>query len=453
MAASTKQDSEPWVTATPRVCLHDVPTALKAGGLAPHFPVTLSASLTDENGKQFVSHAHYRTDEHGNLDVQRAAAVGGSYTGVFPMGLLTTLAPAPHEFPFLRLYSRDPRTPWKVTVRLSDGHQPLEEKAESLAEVELKRHLMAPGVRRLPVREGRVRGTLYLPPGDGPFPGVIDMFGSIGGLMEFRAAMMASRGIATLALAFFAYEDLPKTMDDLELEYFEEAVETLLRQAEVVPDRCGVVATSKSSDVACCMATWMPQVKAIVCIGGSPFIYDLALTHRGQMRVEGVKLDMSCMVIDGGRLHPRQEVITQKLTADPRNFVPIEQADDDTFFLMAAGTDDTFSMSILQRLAQERMDSKGRSAWVKTVEYPGAGHILEPPYGAHVYHSYHRHTPMMSEDGTGRVMGVTILWGGNARDTCHAQEDLWARTLTFFTKHVRDNSAWYKQHCNQTSNL
>ena len=30
---------------------------------------------------------------------------------------------------------------------------------------------MAEGVKRIPVREGRIRGTLFLPPGNGPFPG------------------------------------------------------------------------------------------------------------------------------------------------------------------------------------------------------------------------------------------------------------------------------------------
>ena len=30
---------------------------------------------------------------------------------------------------------------------------------------------MADGVQRISVREGRVRGTLFLPPGNGPFPG------------------------------------------------------------------------------------------------------------------------------------------------------------------------------------------------------------------------------------------------------------------------------------------
>lgn len=166
-----------------------------------------------------------------------APSVGGSYKGVFPAGLLTTLAPAPHEFPLLRLYRRDPRLPWKVcqaqrsdffcyiisgnvlsgllllflllldiivvivfrtsvfstpalpqiTVKVLEGHQPLGTQQEAVSELELERHLMGPGVRRVPLREGRVRATLFLPPGPGPFPGVIDMFGTAGGLMEFRA--------------------------------------------------------------------------------------------------------------------------------------------------------------------------------------------------------------------------------------------------------------------------
>ena len=35
----------------------------------------------------------------------------------------------------------------------------------------LEKTYIADGVQRIPVREGRVRGTLFLPPGNGPFPG------------------------------------------------------------------------------------------------------------------------------------------------------------------------------------------------------------------------------------------------------------------------------------------
>ena len=56
--------------------------------------------------------------------------------------------------------------------------------------------------------------------GPGPFPGIIDLFGTYGGIMESRAALLASRGFAALALPFFRYQDLPIRIPDVELEYF-----------------------------------------------------------------------------------------------------------------------------------------------------------------------------------------------------------------------------------------
>ena len=57
--------------------------------------------------------------------------------------------------------------------------------------------------------------------GPGQFPGVIDMFGAAGGCIQFRAALLASHGFATFALAYFDYEDLPKATWNVECEYFE----------------------------------------------------------------------------------------------------------------------------------------------------------------------------------------------------------------------------------------
>lgn len=67
----------------------------------------------------------------------------------------------------------------------------------------------------------------------GPFPGIVDIFGAGGGLVEYRASLLAEKGFAVLALAYYNYEDLPKDMKTLHLEYFEEAVNYLLKHAEV----------------------------------------------------------------------------------------------------------------------------------------------------------------------------------------------------------------------------
>ena len=60
--------------------------------------------------------------------------------------------------------------------------------------------------------------------GPGPFPGIIDMFGGVlPGCNEIRAALLASRGYATLALSYFGGEDQPVWSDVkmLDIEYFE----------------------------------------------------------------------------------------------------------------------------------------------------------------------------------------------------------------------------------------
>lgn len=55
--------------------------------------------------------------------------------------------------------------------------------------------------------------------GHGPFPAIVDVYGIVGGLIEHRAALLASRGFLTLALAFFAYDDLPMNIEGVSLEY------------------------------------------------------------------------------------------------------------------------------------------------------------------------------------------------------------------------------------------
>lgn len=64
----------------------------------------------------------------------------------------------------------------------------------------------------------------------------MDLFGGVGGLIEFRASLLAARGFAVLAVAYFAYEDLPTLLEEIDLEYFEEAANLLLAHPKVFKD-------------------------------------------------------------------------------------------------------------------------------------------------------------------------------------------------------------------------
>lgn len=52
--------------------------------------------------------------------------------------------------------------------------------------------------------------------------------------MEYRASLLAGHGFATLALAYYNFEDLPKEIDNVDLDYFEEALCYMLQHSEVL---------------------------------------------------------------------------------------------------------------------------------------------------------------------------------------------------------------------------
>ncbi|GAB1297610.1 Acyl-coenzyme A thioesterase 2, mitochondrial [Apodemus speciosus] len=192
----------------------DEPLSIAVRGLAPEQPVTLRAALRDEKGVLFRAHARYSADAGGELDLARAPALGGSFTGLEPMGLLWAMEP---ERPFWRLVKRDVQTPFVVELEVLDGHEP--DGGRQLARAEQERHFMAPGVRRVPVREGRVRATLFLPPAI--------TFWSWRWPSGVSGESAGWEGFAVMALAYYNYEDLPKSMETMRMEYFEEAVNYL----------------------------------------------------------------------------------------------------------------------------------------------------------------------------------------------------------------------------------
>uniref|UniRef100_A0ACB8G284 Uncharacterized protein n=1 Tax=Sphaerodactylus townsendi TaxID=933632 RepID=A0ACB8G284_9SAUR len=320
---------------TPEISLADSPVWIRAVGLTPSQPVTLHSSLIDEKNVKFEARAFYWANEAGEIDVKKASAVGGDYTGVCPMGLFWSLKP---EKMFHRLIKRDViGSPFHVQINLFGSFVMMpSEKDTPLATCTIERWFVTPGVEQIKIKDGQVRGSLFMPPGPGPFPGVIDMFGGGGGLIKFRASLLASKGFAVLALAYMAYEDLPQTLAEVNLEYFEEAAKLLLKhpkafQATISPGNgrslqaaptaaastvtvaggkvvagiprlfphcselgkevprgpgrleaqdLGVIGVSKGSEIALAMASFLVQIVAAVCINGTTTVNDRPLRFR-----------------------------------------------------------------------------------------------------------------------------------------------------------------------------
>ncbi|NXI44906.1 BAAT acyltransferase, partial [Galbula dea] len=151
------------VRVSPEVSLSDRAVRVQVRGLAPAQLVTLRSVLLDEQGECFQARAFYRASQEGEVDLSSHPALGGNYTGVWPMGLFWFLQP---DTLFRRLLKRDVAgSPFLVQLEVYDGFCLVTRPQDQLlASCKAERWYVAPGMQRVPIKEGRVRGALFLPP-------------------------------------------------------------------------------------------------------------------------------------------------------------------------------------------------------------------------------------------------------------------------------------------------
>ncbi|OCT68568.1 acyl-coenzyme A thioesterase 1 [Xenopus laevis] len=402
---------------TPGHCLIDEPLQVTVSGLRPGQEVTLQATMTDEGGEDFTSLSRYRAGSSGELDLSKCPALeDGSFTGLEPEGPLWALQP---KSPFRRFLRKDVQSPIQLKLSLYQDHEPL---GPLLATATQERGFIGEGVSRIPVREGKVRGSLFLPPGKGPFPGVIEIQGAGGGLLEYKASLLADKGFVTLALAYYGYEDLPKQMKHLRLEYFEEAVNFMLKHPKVKGPGIGLLGHSKGGDLVLSMTAFLKGITAAVVVNGSLANVGADL-HYKDITLPAIGVDMSKIKFPQPGVADIINILNNPLE-EPNcaSLIPLGRAD--SKFLFIVGQEDkNWKSDFFAKIACDLLTEQGKDK-PEVVCYPGAGHYIEPPYFPLCKASMHR------------VVGLPVIWGGEMKANAMAQVDSWYRIQAFLHKHL-----------------
>uniref|UniRef100_A0A3B3ZQR2 Uncharacterized protein n=1 Tax=Periophthalmus magnuspinnatus TaxID=409849 RepID=A0A3B3ZQR2_9GOBI len=386
----------PLLSADPCRALINEKIWIRARFLPPLSPVTVSTQMYSEERDLWQSYAHYNTDSEGTVNLCRDASVGGSYVGCEPMGLFWALHPAPGEREGLRQVKKcTTDKPFKVSV--SEGHVSLGHRGaehSELASISIERSYMAPGVKRVEIRENGLVGTLFLPPGPGPFPAVLDLFGMAGGLMEFRSALFASKGYASFSLAYFGHKDLPGPLKTINVgnAYFKTAFQFLQDHDQICQDRVGVLGIS----------------------------YGGYLTLRVST-LPGVKVRLKCI-----HLHPLNK---NTGTSPPRAMSFSRTIEEIPCPVMYIVSEDDLSACAAENadVVRQTLNACGKGHLFTRLSYPGAGHLIEPAYSPHTRLSL----------WTVKPEKLFVLWGGQPAPHAVAQEDAWRRIHQFLDTHLR----------------
>ncbi|XP_037541523.1 acyl-coenzyme A thioesterase 1 [Nematolebias whitei] len=399
--------------------LFDKTMQIKVEGLAPNKTVQLRSKLVDDRGVTFKASALYKADKTGQVEVSSLASLGGSYTGVEPMGLFWSMAP---DTPHSKLLKKNVLSPTLVELEAVS-----EETGELLAAETSERGYLTEGMKRIPVEEGKIRGVLFTPPGEGQFPGIIDLYTLGGGLTEPRASLLASKGYVVLALAYYGYKGLPKTPQNLDLEYFEEAVTYLKKRPEVKDSGIGIISISHSGALALSMASYFSGIAATVCINACNANTVIPLHYRDRIFPPLSPALKNFKFTETGLVDIRDVLPDPTLERNKASLIPVERAS--CQFLFAASEDDrNWNSVFFAKQAAEILRSHGKESF-QLITYPKAGHFLEVPYMPYCPSGFHA------------AVGRDVVFGGEPKAHSEAQLDLWERVQRFFKSHLVNKDA------------
>jgi dienelactone hydrolase len=408
------------------VVLVDDPVALSVRGCEPGEVITLSATWTigDETVRTV---GQFTASSDGVVDPARDESIGGTYVGVEPYGLWWSLD---RQDPF---EESDVLAPWDVVIRATGRGW------ESVAS--LTRVKVDATVRQVPVHAGRLRGVAFFPDRPGPLPSVVVFSGSGGGLgglggVQSTAALLASRGFAALALAYFRYEDLPADLVEIPLEYFAEGIEWLKSQVTVLGDRVAVVGASRGGELALLLGSVFPDdIAAVVAkvpsgviwggIGTEPTPNAPAWTFEGRavapLAGEGTERDDLPLRDGAAMLTPSFEA--RLASASPADLadatIPIERFGG-PILLLSAEDDAMWPSVALSEIVVERGAAQKVEESIRHLHYGDAGHTFTAPAGFPI-----------ARAAIHPLSGQYYAYGGTLTGNAHASVDSWNEILDF----------------------
>jgi dienelactone hydrolase len=399
--------------------LIDEPLELVVAGCEPGSMMDVAATM--ETTKVTArSSAVLVAQVDGTVDIGKQASVGGSYSGVDPYGLWWSAEPS---------VTADPQSPIPSAWRLRVSANGLSR------EHELHRAWTGPGVTWEEVRAAGVVGLFARPAGRGPFPGVIAFGGSGGGLSPAAqwAALLASRGFATLALAYFGAPGLPETLVAIEVETVERAIRWLHRRPDVRGDRVAVMGGSRGGELALLAGSLLDQIGAVVAfvpshvswggIDATGAVNAPAWTFRGQplpYAPTGAEPTSHTDASSGAIVLRSAYAAALENSASARDAeIPVERIRGPVL-LVSGDEDHMWPSTAMAELVVRRARERGFAHQLTHLRYPGAGHNCAGVPGLPVA-TWIEHP----------LTGHRYSFGGTPSANARARIDSWPRVITF----------------------
>jgi dienelactone hydrolase len=392
--------------------------------------VTVQLSETDQMGQVWQSHAEFLTDRNGNVNLAVQAPISGTYRRADAEGLFWSLSIVTGtNAAALKLHHASLKPIHLTLTALMNDR--------TVATATVERFFLFPGIKRIVVHDKGLRGILFLPSGKGHHPGIIVLGGSEGGLQETEAAFLAAKGYAAFALAYFNYEDLPKFLENIPLEYFQTAIHWLQARPEIKRNEIAVLGGSRGAELALLLGATFPEIHAVVAIAPSCVLWgglsddntivqpawtynekplsfmDATLTSEQQKQIANLSPTNSDFSVSWF------QILLENKTAVAKAVIPVEKINGPV--LLISGNDDKLWPSTeMADMVMKRLKHAKHPFHDSHLAYARVGHFIPLP-----------NWPTTINVVVHPITKEKIFFGGEPEQTAAAANDSWAQIIHF----------------------
>ncbi len=280
------------------------------------------------------------------------------------------------------------------------------------------------------VRDDGLVATWYAPTTPTPGPALLVLGGSEGGKqMSMRmAAGLHAQGYATLALAYFGEDGLPKQLQEIPLEYFVRALDWIARQPGVDPARIGVVGGSKGAEAALLLASRDRRVRAVVAATPTDVAWQSVDWNGWSDTPSWTEAGAPVAYLRYAPFNPMaglramydQSVADAPAAAREAARIPVERSDA-AIMLIAGGQDALWGAVEASERIAATLSAAGHAREVAVLSYPDAGHVV------FMARTLAADDPLME-----RILPM----GGTREGVVAAVSDAWPKSLAFLKRNL-----------------
>ncbi|MEO1042699.1 MAG: acyl-CoA thioesterase/bile acid-CoA:amino acid N-acyltransferase family protein [Pseudomonadota bacterium] len=443
--------AEPALIVSPEDWLVQEDVTIRVVGAVPGGQVVIEAQFTDASGQVWSSRGVYHANEHGEVDTASGVSIAGTYQGIEPRGLIWSVLPSePSDLPLTAsswVFEADmPRAPSRPAndafavryVARIQTNSRSDDRTTSAVEQTLR--ISSPNLVRREINERGVRGVLYTPKGDGPFPTVVVLSGSEGGTPENAARRYASFGYAAFAVPYFNAEGLADELSMIPLEHFADALG--VARSFYGQERVALDGASRGAEAALLVAATYPElVSAVVAYSPSNVVWSgccseealgkpaFTLDGQGISAAERYQSPRAVdSIVTSTDSPPSMRALFLAGMLEAQAEIPVEKIDA-PILLISGDADLLWPSSIAAARIHQRLKANNFEYEVINRTYAGAGHSPASGYPFWALLS-------SGSSAAHPLDGLPIPLDGDPSSNAHASIDGFREVIAFLNRHV-----------------